>query len=160
MEWGAVLAYGDPTDARQAYLQGLLIAAMEVAWQNAYGLRFISGLSEEQWQQLQGEGLRVGKDLSQQKAVELLKRRPREPGPTWMHLMSILPRDDDLGGWLGIAGGDVLQVSAGRASLGLRAGERALNLIQGDWARPIGALPESIVVRPRDTGSLLPADAE
>jgi hypothetical protein len=157
-KWGGVLTYGDPRDYRNACRQSLLEQMMEVVWHWPYALRFLSSLSDKQWDQLQADGLRVGSDMPLSRMVEVWRCRKHEPPPFSLEPRSTAPSDEDPGGWMGFAEGDVVRLTATDASGPAEEAQLLLQVLRDGrplWSAGEIKLPATITLQPRSTESLV-----
>ena len=157
-KWGGVITYGDPTDYRNACRHSFREQMMKVLWQQPYVLRFLSSLSDKQWDQLQADGLRVGSDMPLSRMVEAWRLRKHEPQPFSLEPRSTLPSDQDPGGWVGFAEGDVVRVTRTDASRPAEEAQLILQVLRDGqplWSIGEIRLPATIALKLRSTESLV-----
>jgi hypothetical protein len=113
VRWGGLLAYGDPTDYREACRQSLrerLLEEVSGQMGQVESLCLIGSLSEAQWQELHAEGLAVGRGLALSTVQEAFRARPG-----WTFGGVIADNVQLFGrGTAGFAVGDVLRVRGGQ----------------------------------------------
>jgi hypothetical protein len=169
LSWGGLLAYGDPTDYREACRQSFGQEMLDPSGVqgDVRGLRVLGALSEAQWQQARTEGLQIGADIELATAQQWFRPRPYEPfalsGTRDGRLTNGLTSD--------LARGDVLRVRGGRTEkteweqpqptleLQVIRGEQLIGRFMWRTALTLHPRPtESIVLPPAKPSAAIPPD--
>jgi hypothetical protein len=158
---GGYLTYGDPADKRNAWRHAYRERVMREAWQSPWLYRFLASLSDAQFEQLKGEGLRVGVDMSVEDMAKRWECRDGESGG--MALMDTEPWEtspaEEPGGWMGFEDGDVVRAEQGEVTREDRPAQWRLEIVKSEGLMSFG-LDGEVQVRLWGTWRVWPSPAE
>ena len=163
LRWGGLLTYEDPTDFRNACRQSFRARMLNVVgggMGSPQVVRFLGSLSDDQWQQVGTDGLRIGSDISLEALLDRFRSRPHEHPAPWVvtteqggEAMVPMPRE---AGERGFTAGDVLRVQEGKGNW-FDASPGAtfeLQVLRQGKVKGRFLLPARVALRPGPTGSI------
>jgi len=163
IKWGGLLAYEDPADFRNACRQSFRARILSVVGSgmgSPHVVRFLGSLSDDEWQRLSGEGLRVGSDISLDTLLDRFRARLHELPPPWVVTNEqggeVMVSMTTAAGESGFAAGDILRVQEGKGNW-FDASPGAtfeLQVLRQGKVKGRFLLPARVALRPGPTGSI------